>query len=230
MPRRIGAAPDRYADPVDFSGDPPTLAVDCGGGGIKASVLDAQGTMLAQPVRTVTPYPLPPDRLVEEIGRASCRERVYHGVDLGGRRIIKKNFFQAEDGIRDPASDWSSDVCSFRSLAEQHLIRAEAYAQLGQVELAADDLDMIRTRAGLEPLNRKLPSFDQNELLDRIHMERRLELFCEWGHRWFDLKRTNRLDGVMAAKKEGWTSSDGLYPIPGNQLIANPALTQNPSY
>ena len=22
-------------------------------------------------------------------------------VDLGGRRIIKKNFFQAEDGIRD---------------------------------------------------------------------------------------------------------------------------------
>ena len=23
-------------------------------------------------------------------------------VDLGGRRIIKKNFFQAEDGIRDP--------------------------------------------------------------------------------------------------------------------------------
>ena len=25
------------------------------------------------------------------------------GVDLGGRRIIKKNFFQAEDGIRDAA-------------------------------------------------------------------------------------------------------------------------------
>ena len=26
-------------------------------------------------------------------------------VDLGGRRIIKKNFFQAEDGIRD--KHWS---------------------------------------------------------------------------------------------------------------------------
>ena len=26
-------------------------------------------------------------------------------VDLGGRRIIKKNFFQAEDGIRD--RQWS---------------------------------------------------------------------------------------------------------------------------
>ena len=27
----------------------------------------------------------------------------YSGVDLGGRRIIKKSFFQAEDGIRDIA-------------------------------------------------------------------------------------------------------------------------------
>lgn len=44
-----------------------TLAVDCGGGGIKASVLDAAGTMHAQPVRATTPYPLPPARLVRTI-------------------------------------------------------------------------------------------------------------------------------------------------------------------
>ena len=44
-----------------------TLAVDCGGGGIKASVLDAAGTMHAQPVRAATPYPLPPERLVDTI-------------------------------------------------------------------------------------------------------------------------------------------------------------------
>jgi polyphosphate glucokinase len=49
-------------------GDPLlTLAVDCGGGGIKASVLDGQGTMHAQPRRVPTPYPLPPDRLVATI-------------------------------------------------------------------------------------------------------------------------------------------------------------------
>ena len=43
-------------------------------------------------------------------------------VDLGGRRIIKKKFFQAEDGIRDIAiSDWSSDVCS-SDLISIHLI------------------------------------------------------------------------------------------------------------
>lgn len=44
-----------------------TLAIDCGGGGIKASVLDEAGTTRAQPVRTRTPYPLPPERLVSTI-------------------------------------------------------------------------------------------------------------------------------------------------------------------
>ena len=47
--------------------EPYTLAVDCGGGGIKASVLDAAGTLHAPAVRVPTPYPLPPQRLVETI-------------------------------------------------------------------------------------------------------------------------------------------------------------------
>ena len=44
-----------------------TLAVDCGGGGIKASVLDAAGTMHVPPIRVPTPYPLPPERLVQTV-------------------------------------------------------------------------------------------------------------------------------------------------------------------
>lgn len=53
---------------------PPTLAVDCGGGGIKASVLDGAGTMYAQPGRAATPYPLPPERLISLI--ADLAERL----------------------------------------------------------------------------------------------------------------------------------------------------------
>lgn len=49
--------------------EPHTLTVDCGGGGIKASVLDLSGTPQAQPVRTPTPYPLPPDLLVNVVAR-----------------------------------------------------------------------------------------------------------------------------------------------------------------
>ncbi|WP_278236555.1 ROK family protein [Isoptericola sp. AK164] len=44
-----------------------TLAVDCGGGGIKATVLDDAGTAHADPVRVPTPYPLPPDLLVDTV-------------------------------------------------------------------------------------------------------------------------------------------------------------------
>ena len=42
-----------------------TLSIDCGGGGIKASVVDHAGNLVAQPIRTPTPYPLPPSLLVE---------------------------------------------------------------------------------------------------------------------------------------------------------------------
>ena len=47
--------------------EPLTLSVDCGGLGIKASVLDIAGTMRIPPVRVPTPYPLSPQRLVETI-------------------------------------------------------------------------------------------------------------------------------------------------------------------
>jgi polyphosphate glucokinase len=44
-----------------------TLTIDCGGGGIKASVLDDAGTMRAQPLRVPTPYPLPPTLFVKTL-------------------------------------------------------------------------------------------------------------------------------------------------------------------
>jgi polyphosphate glucokinase len=44
-----------------------TLTVDCGGGGIKASVLDGAGTMRARPIRVPTPYPLPPSLFVKTL-------------------------------------------------------------------------------------------------------------------------------------------------------------------
>ena len=47
--------------------EPLTLSVDCGGLGIKASVLDIAGTMRIPPVRVPTPDPLSPQRLVETI-------------------------------------------------------------------------------------------------------------------------------------------------------------------
>ena len=44
-----------------------TLAIDCGGTGLKASVLDVDGTLRAKPVRVPTPYPLPTQRFLDEL-------------------------------------------------------------------------------------------------------------------------------------------------------------------
>ena len=61
-----------------------TLSVDCGGGGIKASVLDSEGAIVSRAVRTATPYPLPPATLVETIaslaGRLPTADRVTVGM------------------------------------------------------------------------------------------------------------------------------------------------------
>ena len=43
---------------------PRTLAVDCGGTGIKAMVLDAAGASVSERVKRRTPYPCPPDVLI----------------------------------------------------------------------------------------------------------------------------------------------------------------------
>lgn len=46
---------------------PLTLAIDIGGTGLKASVLDANGAMVADRVRVDTTYPCPPKTLVEDL-------------------------------------------------------------------------------------------------------------------------------------------------------------------
>lgn len=72
-----------------MSDSPATLAVDCGGGGIKASVLDAAGTMHAQPVRAATPYPLPPERLLDLIAELGAQLPQSGRVTVGMPGMIR---------------------------------------------------------------------------------------------------------------------------------------------
>lgn len=116
-------------------------------------------------------------------------------------------------------------------LAEQHLIRAEARAQLNKLEDAISDIDLIRDRAGLPLIADSNPAITKEALLLAIGQERRIEFFAEWGHRWLDLKRTGRANDVLGALKAGWTESDLLYPLPQIEFSNNPYLgDQNPDY
>lgn len=119
-------------------------------------------------------------------------------------------------------------------LSEQYLIRAEARAKLNNLSGAIADLDLIRNRANLPLIANINPSISQSDLLVAILNERQVELFSEWGHRWFDLKRTGKIDAVMnvvTPTKEGtWESTDQLLPIPYDDLLYGPNLIQNPGY
>lgn len=115
-------------------------------------------------------------------------------------------------------------------LAEQYLIRAEARAMLGDLEGAISDLDKIRNRAGLEELAVINPGIGKEELLQLIMEERKQELFAEWGHRWFDLKRTGRANEILKDKTSLWNDTDVFYPIPEAERMKNPNLGQNPGY
>jgi hypothetical protein len=112
-------------------------------------------------------------------------------------------------------------------LAEQYLIRAEAKAHLNDATGAAQDLNAVRNQAGLG----NTTATTTEELLEAILRERRLEFFTEFGHRFFDLKRTNKLDITLSGVKLGWDAKDQLWPIPATELLVNPNLQpQNLGY
>lgn len=112
-------------------------------------------------------------------------------------------------------------------LAEQYLIRAEARAQQGDLVGAKEDLNKIRNTAGLDDT----PATSSTEIIAAVLKERQTELFCEFGHRFFDLKRNGLLDTALSPEKPGWNTTDRLLPLPQKELLLNPNLApQNESY
>jgi hypothetical protein len=120
-----------------------------------------------------------------------------------------------------------TEALAFLRLAEMYLIRAEARAENSDLSNAISDLDVIRSRAGL--LTPTDPAITQSDLLDAIARERRLEMFAELGHRWLDLKRTDKANTILK-DKPNWSTYDQLYPIPFADIQANPSIKQNDGY
>jgi hypothetical protein len=124
------------------------------------------------------------------------------------------------------------------AINEQGAPTADAYTYLNKV----------RHRAGLADVS----GLTQQTFRDTLAHERRVELaFENW--RWFDLKRTMTPDQLAtflnnyAAKEKAnptvsrqgipYSSTDyvfspfeALFPVPANEIIVNPKLTQTPGY
>jgi len=113
------------------------------------------------------------------------------------------------------------------------LNRAEAYARSGQDAKALDDVNAIRTRAGIPTYSvGDLQGYDN--VTDIVMDERRMELAWE-GHRHFDMCRNKlsmdrRYAGAQPYKIVDPTKElHIIYPIPNNEWTVS-GIQQNPGY
>lgn len=111
-------------------------------------------------------------------------------------------------------------------LEEMYLIAAEAAAESNDWQGCATLLNTIRSRAGLP----EITISGETNWTEAVLKERRVELFCEFGHRFYDLKRRKRWDLIRDAKPN-WKMYSEVLPLPENELSLNPnLLPQNPGY
>jgi len=110
----------------------------------------------------------------------------------------------------NPPSDYSTVL----RLAEQYLIRSEARIHLSKLIDGANDLDIVRNRAGLP----NTLASSQNELLQAVLRERKYEFFTEWGHRWLDLIRYGEASTILGPLKTDWNDTDVNFPLPQIQI------------
>jgi hypothetical protein len=139
-----------------------------------------------------------------------------------------------ETGVLNSSSMASyQDIYQFR-LAETYLLRAEAYWRDGQSDEAADDINVVRARAGAELIDGA--DVDEDYILDERARELNFEEF-----RSLTLARMGRVDDrlpIYNPMYNGTFSSNGvsdyhnLYPIPQTEIENNTeaVLEQNPGY
>jgi len=69
---------------------PYTLSIDVGGTGIKASVLDASGRLLSDPIRVETLYPCPPPVMVKSLVNLAKSLPSFDRVSIGFPGVVRE--------------------------------------------------------------------------------------------------------------------------------------------
>ena len=140
---------------------------------------------------------------------------------------------------RRRSADFSDCNWIYYRLAEMHLIKAEALNQLGNVSESVAELNLVRERADLLPLDVSISSAN---LAFEILEERKRELAFE-GKRWYDLVRFSMIYGpeyLVNRILKMWndveisqriTNPESWFlPIYYEELRINKSLVQNPYY
>lgn len=130
--------------PTAWPADVRTLAIDVGGSGLKATILGPDAAMLSERIRVDTPYPCPPERLVDELVVLIDPLMVLgpHRVSVGfpglvraGRVIEVPSLSRLEYGKGAPDPNLASRWSGFD-------LRAALADRIGLQTLVENDADM----------------------------------------------------------------------------------------
>lgn len=144
-------------------------------------------------------------------------------------------YYVNKNNLQEGVINLTSPV--YLRLAEMYLNRAEANAKLNNTQLALDDVNVIRTRAGI-PTYTVAEVTPTHSILDIVLEERWLELAFE-GQRAYDLFRNNRPvvrdypgthSTINGSVNQTINPTDArvIYFIPQTERDKNPNLSQNP--
>lgn len=158
-------------------------------------------------------------------------ESIYHEYD---ENDFRRDVTVEQDGDEYYSNKYtdvgnSKDNVIIIRLAEMYLIRAEALNENGFVanSEAFRLLNKVRRRVGIDTLTTG-DAPGQSYFRLAIERERQLEFAFE-GHRFFDLKRTGRIDDVLPLTGN-MDENNWLFPIPQSEMDTNELMEQNGSY
>lgn len=152
---------------------------------------------------------------------------------FGKRKYIRRESFEGES-LSGPGSQ---DFYVIR-YADILLMRAEALAETGDTGGAAELVNQVRARVGMPSVQDVEGSVSQQEMIQIVRHERRVELALE-GLRFMDLKRWGEMEqAIQRAAADPVPPYNPIYLgqrsqvfyIPQSDIDVNPALEQHPAW
>ncbi|WP_186757690.1 RagB/SusD family nutrient uptake outer membrane protein [Echinicola salinicaeni] len=152
------------------------------------------------------------------------KELFFNEFDKMGNQTFPLKYSLSSD---DPASEdpyavfSESNILIFR-LADIYLLRAEAYTKLGQYSEAIEDLNLIRSKAGVPDYSGTL---DERGLIKAIFDERAIELVAE-AHVAYDRIRMDYFEGVSWMNSDRKAKDGYFWPVSIDVILRNPSIVQ----
>jgi polyphosphate glucokinase len=141
-------------DEQERSAGPMTLAIDIGGTGLKASVLDADGGKIVDRVRAKTPYPCPPRVLIRALDELTHQLPPWDRVSVGFPGFVRVGRVLTAPNLSTKAGPGTALSRKLVKAWAGFPLGAELEGRLGKPTRLSNDADMhglaVIRGAGLE--------------------------------------------------------------------------------